>query len=151
MSKKHEISGLNIKTGTTGRIVGAALGGATSALYDKYINPMLPDSLTAMGDTVKICAGIAIPMIVKNNQMVSSISDGLLTVGVANLLGSMLSDTPAAPATSGIGAARRMPFPAYVNKYVAGASGNERRFPASARAAVTGAAARQSVSGVGVM
>ncbi|MCL2597984.1 MAG: hypothetical protein FWD66_10130 [Paludibacter sp.] len=145
MSKKDKIGALNVTKGTTGRIVGAALGGATSAVYDKYINPMLPDSMSTMGDTIKVCAGIAIPMVVKNNQMVNSISDGLLTVGIANLIGGLLGDKPA---TSGIGAnvqRNRMPFPAYVNKYVAGATGNDRRTPKTARMAVNGAASRASV------
>lgn len=107
---------INFSKGTTGRLVGAAAGGAASAVWDTYVTPALPASVSAYPDYVKIAAGAVVPMFVKGNQLVNSLCDGLMTCGVQNVVAGLLGSTTTsekvsgifgAPATDAIGRRRR--------------------------------------------
>lgn len=82
---------VNFTKGTTGRLVGAAAGGAVSAVWDSYVTPMLPASVSAYPDYVKIAAGAVIPMFVKGNQLVATACDGLMTCGIQNVVADLLT------------------------------------------------------------
>lgn len=116
---------INFSKGTTGRLVGAAAGGAASAVWDTYVTPALPASVSAYPDYVKIAAGAVVPMFVKGNQLVNSLCDGLMTCGVQNVVAGLLTSSSTssnsvsgifgAPATDAIGRRRRRSFASYRN------------------------------------
>jgi hypothetical protein len=101
-----KIGKLNLK-GSTGKVIGLAAGGAASAVFDRYVSPSLEkEDGTYKFDPnyVKIAAGVVVPMFVKSasNGIIGGACDGLVTVGVANLVSGFLGS----PKTSGIGARR---------------------------------------------
>ena len=83
---------IKLTAGLSGRLIGAAAGGATSAVYDKYINPLLPQSVSAYAPYVKIALGAIAPAIIKN-QLVTSIGDSLMAVGVASVTSDLLDSS----------------------------------------------------------
>lgn len=84
---------VNFSKGVTGRLIGAAAGGAVSAIWDSYVTPVLPASVSAYPDYVKIAAGAVVPMFVKGNQLVNTACDGLMTCGIQNVVADLLANT----------------------------------------------------------
>ena len=92
MKKENKIGKLSLTTGTTGKIVGAVSGGCANALWDKYVQPILPESIQEYPDYVKIAVGIGLPMLIKHNDLVSSIGDAMVAIGTSKVVSSFLSD-----------------------------------------------------------
>lgn len=92
---------VNFSKGVTGRLIGAAAGGAVSAIWDSYVTPVLPESVSAYPDYVKIAAGAVVPMFVKGNQLVNTACDGLMTCGIQNVVAGILADTGTDTTTGG--------------------------------------------------
>ena len=103
---------VNLSKGLGGRLMGGLVGGAASAVVDRFLTPALPESVASYPDYVKAGLGIVLPMLLKGNQLVSSASDGLIAVAASNIVGDLLggqSSTADLPAESGVrGAASRM-------------------------------------------
>ena len=91
---------VNFSKGVTGRLIGAAAGGAVSAIWDSYVTPVLPASVSAYPDYVKIAAGAVVPMFVKGNQLVNTACDGLMTCGIQNVVADLLANTGTDPTTT---------------------------------------------------
>lgn len=92
---------VNLSKGLGGRLMGGLVGGAASAVVDRFITPALPESVSAYPDYVKAGLGIVLPMIVKGNQLVNSASDGLIAVAASNIVGELLGgDTLTSSGTS---------------------------------------------------
>lgn len=114
MAKKFKLS-----KGLAGRLTGGLIGGAASAAWDKYVVPMLGQTIAGYENYVKVALGAALPAIVKGNQMVDSIGDSLIAIGANNIVSGLLEETPAAPGTAGVPMVNAGRFPAY-KKFVAG-------------------------------
>ncbi len=110
----------NLSKGLAGRLTGGLIGGAASAAWDKYIVPMLGQTIAGYENYVKVALGAALPAIVKGNQMVDSIGDSLIAIGANNIVTGLLEETPVeTPATAGVPMVNAGRFPAY-RKFVAG-------------------------------
>lgn len=109
----------NLSKGLAGRLTGGLIGGAASAAWDKYVVPMLGQTIAGYENYVKVALGAALPAIVKGNQMVDSIGDSLIAIGANNIVSGLLEETPATPATAGVPMVNAGRFPAY-KKFVAG-------------------------------
>ena len=106
---------VNLSKGLGGRLMGGLVGGAASAVVDRYLTPALPESVASYPDYVKAGLGIVLPMVVKGNQLVNSASDGLIAVAASNIVGDLLAGgtfntgTDSSSSQSGVrGAASRM-------------------------------------------
>ena len=111
----------NLSKGLSGRLTGGLIGGAASAVWDKYVVPMFGDTLAGYENYAKVALGAALPAIVKGNQMVDSIGDSLIAIGANNIVAGLLETTDAGSG-SGDGVGRvlvnggRFPqYRAYVN------------------------------------
>lgn len=125
---------MNFSKGLQGRLIGSLAGGAASAVYDRYVAPNLPDGISRYGDYVKIGVGAILPALVKGNQLVTSVSDGLMSVGAANVVSGLLPDgsdiqTPE-PEKTGVGRpimingnGRRVPYRKFATKINGAKSG----------------------------
>ena len=124
---------LNLKGGLTARVVGGAIGGASSALFDNYLTPHLPASIAPYASIVKAAVGIVLPMVAKNSNIVRSLGDGLLTVGIAQVIGNALPAST--PSAAGLGSGMPAPFNQFAlsRQYVGDGSG---RSATAARKAV---------------
>lgn len=109
----------NLSKGLAGRLTGGLIGGAASAAWDKYVVPMLGQTIAGYENYVKVAVGAALPAIVKGNQMVDSIGDSLIAIGANNIVSGLLEETPATPAAAGVPMVNAGRFPAY-KKFVAG-------------------------------
>lgn len=109
----------NFSKGLAGRLTGGLIGGAASAAWDKYVVPMLGQTIAGYENYVKVVVGAALPAIVKGNQMVDSIGDSLIAIGANNIVAGLLKETPATPAAAGVPMVNAGRFPAY-KKFVAG-------------------------------
>lgn len=113
----------NFSKGLSGRLTGGLIGGAASAVWDKYVVPMFGDTLAGYENYAKVALGAALPAIVKGNQMVDSIGDSLIAIGANNIVAGLLETTDAGSGSgSGDGVGRvlvnggRFPqYRAYVN------------------------------------
>lgn len=113
----------NLSKGVAGRLTGGLIGGAASAVWDKYVVPMFGDTLAGYENYAKVALGAALPAIVKGNQMVDSIGDSLIAIGANNIVASLLESTDTGSGSgSGDGVGRvlvnggRFPqYRAYVN------------------------------------
>lgn len=113
----------NLSKGLAGRLTGGLIGGAASAVWDKYVIPMFGDTLAGYENYAKVALGAALPAIVKGNQMVNSIGDSLIAIGANNIVAGLLETTDAGSGSgSGDGVGRvlvnggRFPqYRAYVN------------------------------------
>lgn len=120
---------VNLSKGVSARLVGGLIGGAGNAVYENYIEGMLPDSIQGYSKYVKAALGVALPMLVKGNQMINSLGDGLITCAandiVSDLIGKDEDSNSSAEKTTVSGvipaasrhmvsAARRPIFPKYV-------------------------------------
>lgn len=117
---------VNFSKGTVGRLSGAAVGGAVSAVWDSYLTPMLPTSVSAYPDYVKIVAGAVLPMFVKGNQLINTACDGLMTCGIQNVVADLLTGTGSGKTTDD--GDKIAGAPLYIN------GGNGRKFPSYERA-----------------
>ena len=88
--------------------MGGFVGGAASAVVDRFISPMLPESLAGYPDYVKAGIGILLPMVVKGNQLVDSASDGLIAVAASNIVGGIFEPDNTSSAAGVQGAADYM-------------------------------------------
>lgn len=111
----------NLSKGLAGRLTGGLIGGAASAAWDKYVVPMLGQTIAGYENYLKVAVGAALPAIVKGNQMVDSIGDSLIAIGANNIVSGLLEETPEqkAPGTAGVPMVNAGRFPAY-KKFVAG-------------------------------
>ena len=86
---------INLSKGLSGRLTGGLIGGAASAVWDKYVVPMFGDTLAGYENYAKVALGAALPAIVKGNQMVDSIGDSLIAIGANNIVAGLLETTDA--------------------------------------------------------
>ncbi|MDR1544464.1 MAG: hypothetical protein LBS50_08685 [Prevotellaceae bacterium] len=136
---------INVKNGLQGRLIGSAIGGAASAVFDTYVTGYLPESMQDSPDIAKIVAGAFIPSVMKSD-LGRSLGDGLMTVGLANFISSKLEETTDTTTTTtttgsgvaGIGAGRINPFAAYAHR-VRGIENSQRK--------IAGAGVGRSVRG----
>ena len=103
--------------GVTKQLMGGFVGGAGNAIYESYVAPMLPASVSDSADYVKAAIGVGISYISKN-EIVQGIGNGILTVACSNIVAGLLSGeedktpdktptkNPTGDATSGIFGAR---------------------------------------------
>lgn len=126
---------VNFSKGVTGRLIGAAAGGAVSAVWDSYVTPVLPDSVSAYPDYVKIAAGAVVPMFVKGNQLVNTACDGLMTCGIQNVVAGLLAETTTTKTETGTDSVSGL--------YISGG----RKFPSYQRAIHLNGAAKTAVNG----
>lgn len=109
---------IKVTKGLQGRLIGAVAGGAASAVWDKYISPSLGDTVNQYADYVKIGMGVALPAIIKNNQLVTSVSDSLIAIGADRVISGLLGGSASleAPVTAGVDSmvgASAAPFPKF--------------------------------------
>lgn len=82
---------MNFSKGFAGRLTGGLVGGAATAVIDKYVMPMLGESVAGYSDYVKIALGVALPAVAKGNAMVGAIGDSLIAVGCNNVVSGLLT------------------------------------------------------------
>lgn len=82
----------NLSKGLAGRLTGGLIGGAASAVWDKYVIPMLGDTFAGYENYVKVAVGAALPALVKNEK-VTSVGDSLIAIGVNNIVAGLLDST----------------------------------------------------------
>lgn len=112
----------NLSKGLAGRLTGGLIGGAASAVWDKYVVPMFGDTFAGYENYVKVAVGAALPALVKN-EMVTSVGDSLIAIGANNIVTGLLDSTDTGSGSgSGDGVGRvlvnggRFPqYRAYVN------------------------------------
>lgn len=122
----------NFSKGLAGRLTGGLIGGAASAAWDKYVVPMLGQTIAGYENYVKVALGAALPAIVKGNQMVDSIGDSLIAIGANNIVSGLL-ETTEQPGTAGVPLVNAAGlFPEY-RRYVNGA---EKKQPAKVTSVV---------------
>lgn len=111
----------NLSKGLAGRLTGGLIGGAASAVWDKYVVPMLGDTISGYENYVKVALGAALPAVIKGNDMVASVGDSLIAIGANNIVAGLLETetTTTAPGTAGVPMVNRGRFAGY-KKYVAG-------------------------------
>lgn len=144
MAKKIKLS-----KGVTGRVIGGAIGAFGHAAYNKWLAGEMPDDIQQYNNYVEAAIGAVLPMLVKNNQIVASLGDGLMTCGLAAAISDLLEESTSEKkqdSTSGVGnalAARSM---------VAGIGAPRRVYPRFTsrvrRISGTPTAAEKAVSGV---
>lgn len=92
---------VNLTKGLAGRLIGAATGGVSSAVIDRYVMPLLGDTAATYQNYVKVAIGALAPALIRN-QMVTTIGDSLMAIGVANITTDLLGgDTTTDPALTG--------------------------------------------------
>lgn len=121
----------NLSKGLAGRLTGGLIGGAASAVWDKYVVPMFnqadgSNAIAGYENYVKVAVGAALPAIVKGNDMVTSVGDSLIAIGASNIVAGLLDSTDAGSdngsgnGMSGVPLVNRGGrFPSY-RRYVAG-------------------------------
>lgn len=116
----------NFSKGLAGRLTGGLIGGAASAVWDKYVVPMFGDTVAGYENYLKVAVGAALPAIIKGNQMVDSIGDSLIAIGANNIVTGLLEpSTPETPGTAGVPMVNAGRFPGY-RKFVAGTEATEK-------------------------
>lgn len=118
----------NLSKGLAGRLTGGLIGGAASAVWDKYVVPMFnkadgSNAIAGYENYVKVGLGAALPAIIKGNDMVTSVGDSLIAIGASNIVAGLLEETteqPKQPKNAGVPMVNAGRFPAY-KKFVAGA------------------------------
>lgn len=109
----------NLSKGLAGRLTGGLIGGAASAVWDKYVVPMFGDTLAGYENYAKVALGAVLPAVVKGNQMVDTIGDSLIAIGANNIVSGLLETTEQPAGTAGVplvNAAGRFPeYRRYVN------------------------------------
>lgn len=111
----------NFSKGLAGRLTGGLIGGAASAVWDKYVVPMLGTTIAGYENYVKLGVGAALPALIKGNDMVTSVGDSLIAIGASNIVTGLLEETPEQPKNAGVPLVNRGGrYPAY-KKFVAGA------------------------------
>ena len=73
-------------------MTGGLIGGAASAVWDKYVVPMFGDTFAGYENYVKVAVGAALPALVKN-EMVTSVGDSLIAIGANNIVTGLLDST----------------------------------------------------------
>ncbi|MEE1090637.1 MAG: hypothetical protein UH103_04350 [Paludibacteraceae bacterium] len=111
----------NLSKGLAGRLTGGLIGGAASAVWDKYVVPMFGDTLAGYENYAKVALGAVLPAVVKGNQMVDTIGDSLIAIGANNIVAGLLEETPAqnTPGTAGVPMVNAGRYPGY-RRFVAG-------------------------------
>lgn len=82
----------NLSKGLAGRLTGGLIGGAASAVWDKYVVPMLGDTIAGYENYVKVAVGAVLPAISKN-EMITSVGDSLIAIGANNIVSGLLEST----------------------------------------------------------
>lgn len=125
----------NFSKGLSGRLTGGLIGGAASAVWDKYVVPMFnqadgSNAIAGYENYVKVAVGAALPAIVKGNDMVTSVGDSLIAIGASNIVAGLLEETPEqkAPGTAGVPMVNAGRFPSY-RRFVAGTETAEEKTP----------------------
>ena len=126
----------NLSKGLAGRLTGGLIGGAASAVWDKYVIPMLGDTFAGYENYVKVAVGAALPALVKN-EMVTSVGDSLIAIGANNIVAGLLDSTDTGSG-SGDGVGRVLVnggrFPQY-RRFVQ-VNGNEKKAPVKVNSVV---------------
>ncbi len=122
----------NLSKGLAGRLTGGLIGGAASAVWDKYVVPMFnqadgSNAIAGYENYVKVAVGAALPAIVKGNDMVTSVGDSLIAIGASNIVTGLLDSTDAGSGNgmSGVPLVNAGRFPSY-RRYVAGTETKEK-------------------------
>lgn len=128
----------NLSKGLAGRLTGGLIGGAASAVWDKYVVPMLGNTIAGYENYVKVAVGAALPALVKN-EMVTSVGDSLIAIGANNIVSGLLDSTDTGSGSgSGDGVGRVLVnggrFPQY-HRFVQG-NGNEKKAPVKVNSVV---------------
>lgn len=130
----------NLSKGLAGRLTGGLIGGAASAVWDKYVVPMLGDTIAGYENYVKVAVGAALPALVKN-EMVTSVGDSLIAIGANNIVSGLLDSTDTGSGSgdgSGDGVGRALVnggrFPQY-RRFVQ-VNGNEKKAPVKVNSVV---------------
>lgn len=82
----------NLSKGLAGRLTGGLIGGAASAVWDKYVVPMLGETISGYENYVKVAVGAVLPAISKN-EMITSVGDSLIAIGANNIVSGLLEST----------------------------------------------------------
>ena len=82
----------NLSKGLAGRLTGGLIGGAASAVWDKYVVPMFGETVAGYENYVKVAVGAVLPAISKND-MVTSVGDSLIAIGANNIVAGLLEST----------------------------------------------------------
>lgn len=82
----------NLSKGLAGRLTGGLIGGAASAVWDKYVVPMFGEAVAGYENYVKVAVGAVLPAISKND-MVTSVGDSLIAIGANNIVAGLLEST----------------------------------------------------------
>lgn len=116
---------MKLSKGFAGRLTGGLVGGAASAVFDRYVLPMLGDTVSQYANYVKIGVGAALPALVKNNSMIDAVGDSLIAIGAGNVVGGLLdgttTDNGSGDGVSGVTYVNGGNFPNY-RAYVTGAA-----------------------------
>lgn len=83
----------NLSKGLAGRLTGGLIGGAASAVWDKYVVPMLGTTIAGYENYVKLGVGAVLPALIKGNDMVNSVGDSLIAIGASNIVTGLLDST----------------------------------------------------------
>ncbi len=81
--KKDSIIDTAINVGT---------GGAANALVDMAVNSVLPNTDSMYVNIGKFVGGVVLGSMAGKNQMLRAATDGIATVGVANLVSNLVAD-----------------------------------------------------------
>lgn len=126
--KKSKIGKVNGNGFNTSALIGALIGGAGSAVIDTQIAHRLPAIAGMKSSTIlKVGAGVALPLLVKNNKMIEAGATALLACGVNDLMKeTVFKQSTAVATTTGIGSieddityigrSSYVPFPEYTEE-----------------------------------
>lgn len=96
--KKESIIDTAINVGT---------GGAANALIDVAVNYVLPNTDPMYVNIGKFVGGVVLGSMAGKNQMLRAATDGIATVGVANLVSNLVADGFGSEAGAGAGAGEK--------------------------------------------